>query len=92
MSYSSNPYLPNVRRQAVTLVLGGQSVALVARRFGVHRTTVWRWCHLPGAADKRVKLATRSCRPHGHARALSISIVARIVELWHEWRRCAQYI
>lgn len=92
MSYSSNPYLPNVRRQAVTLVFGGQSVALVAKQFGVHRTTVWRWCRLPGAHDARVKLANRSCRPHSHARQLSQAVVGRIVELWHMWRRCAQYI
>lgn len=92
MSYSSNPYLPNVRRQAVTLVQGGQSMALVARRFGVHRTTVWRWCNLPGASDKRVKLSNRSCRPHGHAHQLSDKVVARIVELWHKWHRCAEYL
>lgn len=92
MSYSSNPYLPNVRRQAVTLVFGGQSMALVARHLGVHRTTVWRWCNLPGATDKRVRLANRSCRPHGHARQLTAVVVARILVLRQQWQRCAQYI
>lgn len=92
MSYSSNPYLPNVRRQAVTLVFGGQSVALVARRFGVHRTTIWRWCRMPGATDNRVKLVNRSCRPHSHPRRLSSALVDKIVALRLQWKRCAAYI
>lgn len=92
MSYSSNPYLANVRRQAVTLVFGGHSMALAARKFGVHRTTIWRWCNLPGANDKRVKLVNRSCRPHGHPRQLAQSVVDKIITLRHQWKRCAAYI
>lgn len=92
MSYSSNPYLPNVRRQAVTLVFGGHSMAVVARRVGVHRSTIWRWCNMPGATDKRVNLVNRSCRPHGHPKQLTQSLVDKIVALRHQWKRCAAYI
>jgi transposase-like protein len=92
MAYSTNPYLPNVRRQAVTLVFGGQSIALVARKFGIHRTTVWRWCRLPGAKDNRVKLINRSCRPHTHPKQLAQVVIERIRELRHQYKRCAGYI
>lgn len=92
MSYSSNPYLPNVRRQAVTLVVSGLSCAQAAARLGVHRTTVWRWLHWPGAHDKRVKLVNRSCRPHSHARQLAQTVIDRIVVLRHELKRCAEVI
>lgn len=92
MAYSTNPHLPNVRRQAVTLVASGQSMALVARKFGVHRTTVWRWCRLPGASDARVRLVTRSSRPHGHPWTLSARVVARILEVRARLNRCAAVI
>lgn len=44
MSYSSNPLLPKARAAAVRLVVEQQMpLAVVARRSGVHRTTLWRW-------------------------------------------------
>lgn len=44
MSYSSNPLLPKARADAVRLlVLERLPVAMVARKSGIHRTTLWRW-------------------------------------------------
>ena len=67
-------------------------MTVVSRKFGVHRTTVWRWCRLPGATDNRVKLVNKSCRPHTHPKQLKQSVVDKIVELRLQWKRCAGYI
>lgn len=93
MAYSNNPYLSNVRRQAVNLVLrSGWNQTKVARHIGVHRTTIWRWLKLPGAKDQRFKLNNRSCRPHHHPKQLKPWLVDRITSLRHELKRCAYII
>lgn len=44
MSYSSNPLLPKARADAVRLlVLDKMPATVVARKSGIHRTTLWRW-------------------------------------------------
>lgn len=44
MSYSNNPLLPKARADAVRLLVEQQlSVAVAARRSGIHRSTLWRW-------------------------------------------------
>lgn len=93
MAYSTNIYLPNVRRQGVNLVLhSGWSAARAARHLGVHRTTIWRWLQLPGAADQRIKLVTRSSRPHSHPKQLAKLVVRHILELRWQLKRCAVVI
>ena len=93
MAYSSNPYVLNVRRQGVNLVLlQGWSVSQAARHLGVHRTTVWRWLNLSGATDQRVLLRTRSSRPHTHPKQTTQLIVDRVLELRNTLKRCAVVI
>ncbi|HJP81692.1 MAG TPA: DDE-type integrase/transposase/recombinase [Candidatus Saccharimonadales bacterium] len=44
MAYSTNPHLPNARAAALRLLLIEKlPVSVVARKCGIHRTTVWRW-------------------------------------------------
>ena len=44
MSYSNNPLLPKARADAIRLLMGDDvSQSIVARKFGVHRSTLWRW-------------------------------------------------
>ena len=44
MGYSNNPNLASARGRAVKeVIIGGLSVAVVARKYGVHRSTVYRW-------------------------------------------------
>jgi transposase InsO family protein len=44
MAYSNNPNLPSARAMAMKLLLIEQlPLALVARKCGVNRTTIWRW-------------------------------------------------
>jgi transposase InsO family protein len=95
MSYSSNPLLPKARKWAINLVLvNGLSVSQAARRAGVHRSTLWRWLRRWQELGLHGNnyLPTRSSRPHYHPKALSESVVARIVALRQEWQRCAQFI
>ena len=44
MAYSINPCLVTARKTALLMLLNEQtSITIVARKCGVHRTTVWRW-------------------------------------------------
>lgn len=44
MAYSTNPYLPRARATAMRLLVEDQlPLLVVARKCGVHRSTVWRW-------------------------------------------------
>lgn len=44
MAYSTNPYLPKARATALRLLIEHQlPLLVVARKCGVHRTTLWRW-------------------------------------------------
>ena len=44
MAYSINPNLPKARAFAMELLVKDQlTLLVVARKCGVHRTTVWRW-------------------------------------------------
>ena len=44
MAYSTNPNLVKARRDALLSVIVEQMpVCTVARRYGVHRSTIWRW-------------------------------------------------
>ena len=44
MAYSTNPNLPKARAEAMKLLLQDQlPLSIVARKCGVHRTTIYRW-------------------------------------------------
>lgn len=91
MAYTTNPYLPKVRQQAVNLVYQGWSKRKVARYFGVEHSTVVRWVQ----QDRwygRIPLTTRSSRPHSHPRALPVKIVQAILEKRRKKNRCAEIV
>lgn len=44
MSYSTGKYIEKSRGKAMKmLVIEKRPVGVVANRFGVHRSTIWRW-------------------------------------------------
>ena len=44
MAYSINPNLPRARATAMRLLVDDQlPICVVARKCGVHRSTIWRW-------------------------------------------------
>lgn len=92
MPYTTSPYAPRARRDAVNLVRQkGWSKAQAARYVGVHRSTIGRW--LTKAPHHQQKLIpTQSSRPHNPAGCLDPAIVRRIVELRLQHHRCAPVI
>ena len=44
MAYSNNPNLPRARASALRMLLqDGVPLSVVAKRYGVHRITIYRW-------------------------------------------------
>lgn len=57
MAYSINPNLPKARALAMELLIREQlPLLVVARKCGVHRSTVWRWKRKWGELNKYVQL------------------------------------
>jgi len=70
MAYSINPHLPKARAIALRLLLiDTMSISLVARKCGVHRTTIWRWKRKWDKLNAHVQLTNdnRPSRPGGSA-------------------------
>lgn len=92
MSYTSNPYAAKARRLAVNDVRFGRcTVSSAARKYGVVRSTIWKWMK-KAHPDHRVFIHTVPSRPKHHPNELKPEIVARIVTLRKELKRCAGII
>jgi transposase InsO family protein len=91
MTYTTNPQLPKVRRQAVNLVRKGWSTRQVARHFGFHQSTIVRWVNR-APTDGRMSILTHSSRPHSHPKALSHELAQAIVNQRLKHGRCAEVI
>lgn len=89
MSYTSNPFAPRARRDAVNLVRQrGWSKARAARYVGVHRSTIGRWL-VRAPRHAASVIPTMSSRPNQPAGCLDPAIVRQIVELRQQYGRCA---
>lgn len=63
MAYSTNPNLPKARATALRLLVEDQiPLVVVARKCGVHRSTIWRWKRKWEVLNKNVQL-TNDNRP-----------------------------
>ena len=92
MSYSKNPHLPKVRRDAVYLVKQkGWTMRKVARRFGVEPSTISRWCKNPLGTGWH-DIPTESSRPKKSPGALSRDVVSAIIRERVGRRRCAEHV
>lgn len=92
MSYTTNPNMPKVRRDAVNLVkYRGWSMRKVALRFGVEPSTISRWCGHAYATGWH-EIPTKSSRPHTSPNALKKEIVSAIIKKRIGRRRCGQHI
>jgi transposase InsO family protein len=96
MSYTSNPFAAKARMQARNAVVWGRlTVSQAAFKYGVTRSTVWKWVQ---KAEKRrlngnTYLWTLSSAPHHHPNELKQEVVSRIIELRKKLRgRCAPVI
>lgn len=92
MAYTKNPYLPKVRRMAVNDVeIRGLSHADVARKYGVHCSTIGRWVKR-ASPDHKEFIRTLSSRPRSHPQQLHPKVVQRVIKLRQEIGRCAPVI
>lgn len=95
MSYCSNPHAPKARRAAVNeVVRDGSSVVDVARRYGVHRTTVHRWIKKARELDLRwnANIPTFSSAPIKNAKSLPKETVKAIIDERRRSGRGAYFI
>ncbi len=57
MAYSTNPHLPKARATAMRLLVEDQlPLLIVARKCGIHRSTVWRWKRKWDALNKHTQM------------------------------------
>lgn len=91
MSYTKNPHMPKVRRDAVRLIYKGWSTRRVGRHFGVGLSTISKWIKKDRSYG-RTPIPTLSSRPRNHPDALSRRVVNAIVIQRLKRRRCAEVI
>lgn len=90
MSYTINPNISRVRRDAVNLVkYRGWSMRKVSRRFGVVPSTISRWCQKGTGWNP---IYTQSSRPRISPTALPEKIIFAIIQKRIGRRRCGQVI
>lgn len=92
MSYTTNPNMPKVRRDAVRLVkYRGLSIRAVAKHLGYEPSTVSRWCKkdLSGGLHE---IPTLSSVPKTSPNALPRDIVIEIIDERTKRRRCAEHV
>lgn len=91
MSYTKNPYLPKVRRDAADLVRRGWGVRKVARYVGVSPGTITKWV-------KKAKIygyhpiPTLSSKPKSHPKQLSKELVWKIYHKRIQIKRSAEVV
>lgn len=91
MSYTNNPYLPRVRRDAADLVRRGWGVRKVARYVGVSPGTITKWVKKAQIYGYN-PIPTLSCRPRSHPKQLSQKAANQIVIKRMELKRSAEVI
>lgn len=91
MSYTKNPHVPKVRRDAAMMVYKGHTPTEVGRRFGVGSSTVCKWI-------KKAKvygyhpIPTLSSKPKHHPKELSSDLVWKIFHKRLQIKRCAEVV
>lgn len=91
MSYTKNPYIGRVRRDAADMVRRGFSKEEVGRRFGVGSSTICKWV-------KKAKIygfhpiPTLSSKPKHHPKQLSKELVWKIFHQRLKTKRCSEVV
>jgi len=89
MAYTTNPYVGRTRRDAVNEVrFHGLTMAQVALKYGVARSTIWKWVKR-APSHNREFINTLPSRPKSHPNQLPEATITRIIELRTGLRRCA---
>ena len=91
MSYTTNKYMPRIRRDAAQLVSKGWSTRKVARHFGFSQSVIVKWF----AKLKKIgfhPIPTKSSKPHHHPKQLSDDLVWKIFQQRIKNKRCAEVV
>ncbi len=92
MAYTSNLFVAKTRRLAVNeVVVHKRSVVEVARRYGVHRATLYRWIE-KAHPDGKTLIRTLPSVPKSHPSKISEALVNKIIELRQPKQKCAEVI
>jgi transposase InsO family protein len=91
MSYTQNPYMPRVRRDAADMVRRGFSPTEVGRRYGVGSSTVCKWVRKARVYGYH-PIPTRSSRPKHHPQQLSKELVDTILTKRLLHNRCSEVV
>ena len=92
MSYTTNPNMPKVRRDAVRLVkYRGWSIRNVAKHLGYQPSTVSRWCKKDSSGGWH-EIPTLSSSPRTSPNALPREVVDEIITERVGRRRCAEHV
>ena len=91
MSYTKNPHISKVRRDAAYMVKRGFSKEEVGRRFGVGGSTICKWVKKAKIWGYGV-IPTLSSKPHHHPKQLSDDLVWKIFQTRIKNRRCSEVV
>lgn len=91
MSYTKNPHMPKVRRDAADMVRRGYSKEEVGRRFGVGSSTICKWIKKAQKIGFH-PIPTQSSRPHHHPKQLSDDLVWKIFQQRIKNQRCSEVV
>jgi len=92
LPYTSNPHAPKARIRARNdVVWRGFTIQQAADKYGVNRTTVWRWVKRAERLNinGNSMIDTLPSRPKHHPKQLPENVVNRILELRKQLKRCA---
>ena len=92
MAYTSNENIGKVRIKAIRMVLGGKSTREVARYFGYAQSTIVKWMKRKDEVWHQQSLPTKSSRPKSSPAALPKDIVAKVIAVRIQTKRCAEVV
>lgn len=91
MPYTTNKYIPRLRREAVRLYNKGWSARKVGRHFGYHHTAIMEWVNKAKIIGDH-PIPTKSSRPKHHPKQLSEEVLNKVVKKRLKYGRCAEAV
>ena len=91
MSYTKNPYMPTVRRDAADMVRRGFNKEEVGRRYGVGSSTICKWVKKAEKIGYH-PIPTKSSRPKHHPKQLPSELVWKVFHQRIKNKRCAEVV
>jgi putative transposase len=91
MPYTSNKYMPRIRRDATRLFRSGWSARKVGRHLGFHHTAILKWVKKAERLGD-YPIPTQSSEPHRKWKKISEELERRIVGMRRMHGRCTEAI